>query len=486
MPDDKTQFRPNASHVASARSAAPETESPSFRAAQAFPVEPERFGPTVEARTAGAAAVRAMDSAYGNYTAAASLTFASATAWPGFPALALLNQLPEYQAICSVVPDDCVRTFGQPASRGDGDADRLTAIADRLAQLGFRDVIRTVALHDHQYGGAHLYIRLAGDADRLELPVLLTPNGIAKGDLQGLQTVEPYWVTPNNYNSSSPLAPSFFQPTEWLALGQRVHRSRMMPVVGTPVSDMLKPAYNFRGLSLTQAAMRYVDNWLRTQQSVSDIIKQFSVSGVLTDMSSWLAPGGADLLRNRADLINAYRDNRNLLFLDRQTEEFFQFNTPLSTLDHLQAQAQEHLAAITHVPLVKLLGISPSGLNASSEGEIRIYYDWVGGYQQRVLSPVCEWILKVVQLDLFGAIDDSIYWQWLPLWTPTAAEAADIRLKDAQTDATYADSQILAPETIRERLRNDPDGLYHGLEEPDDIDYVNNSDEGNDNDGQTD
>jgi hypothetical protein len=67
----------------------------------------------------------------------------------------------------------------------------------------------------------------------------------------------------------------------------------------------------------------------------------------------------------RAQLFNMMRDNRGVMMLDKDSEEFFQHNTPLSSLTELQAQAQEHMAAPTHIPLVKLTGVTPAGLNAS-------------------------------------------------------------------------------------------------------------------------
>jgi hypothetical protein len=53
-------------------------------------------------------------------------------------------------------------------------------------------------------------------------------------------------------------------------MGTEVHASRMPAFVGHPVPDMLKPAYSFGGLSLSQMAKPYVDIWLQTRESVGD------------------------------------------------------------------------------------------------------------------------------------------------------------------------------------------------------------------------
>ncbi|WP_150531532.1 anti-CBASS protein Acb1 family protein, partial [Staphylococcus aureus] len=130
---------------------------------------------------------------------------------------------------------------------------------------------------------------------------------------------------------------------------------------------------------------------LRTRASVADLISSFSTSGVKIDMAAMLTGGGddsGDAFFRRIDLFTNLRDNRNTMVLNKAVgteaaEEFFNVSTPLGTLDTLQAQTQEHMAAVSGVPLIKLLGISPAGLNASSEGEIRTFYDSIHSFQER-------------------------------------------------------------------------------------------------------
>ena len=43
-------------------------------------------------------------------------------------------------------------------------------------------------------------------------------------------------------------------------MANEVHASRLMTTIPFPVSDLLKPAYSFGGLSLIQMGKPYVDN----------------------------------------------------------------------------------------------------------------------------------------------------------------------------------------------------------------------------------
>lgn len=429
--------------------------SPSMAQATAHRVEKASYTEKEQA-----AAKMAMDF---NGNASNALTFVESTSFPGFPTLVLLSQLAEYRTMHETLADECVRMWGKVKAAGNASPDTLAKIEDELKRIKLREHTRQAVIHDQAFGGAHVFFSMQDDKTARDTPLVYRPYSIPKGSFQGLRVVEPYWVTPNFYNSIDPTAADFYKPSSWWLLGIQVHATRLQTIISRPVPDMLKPTYSFRGISMSQLAMPYVDNWLRTRQSVSDTVKQFSVSGVATDLAQSLQPGANVQLQQRAMLINAYRDSRNLMLLDKATEEFFQVNTPLTGLDALQAQSQEQMSAVSHIPLVKLLGLTPTGLNASSEGEIRVFYDYVRGYQSNTLTPPVQNVLKVVQLSLFGVIDEGITWEWEPLQELTALEAAEKRNKDADADQKYVEMQAITAQQVAQRLANDPSSGYSGL-----------------------
>ena len=236
-----------------------------------------------------------------------------------------------------------------------------------------------------------------------------------------------------------------------------------MTVITRPLSDLLKPAFNFSGMSLSQLAEPYVDNWLRTRQSIADLINNFSITSLATDMNQVLQGGDSGDLFARATLFTAMRSNKGLAVLNKDTEEIQQVNTPLSGLHELQAQSQEQMCSVSRMPAVILTGISPSGLNASSEGEIACWHDWVAANQEAYYREPIETILKVVQLSLFGEINPNIEFTFVPLKQMTQAELADIRAKNAATAVSYIGAGVLDPAEERERLARDPESGYHGL-----------------------
>jgi phage-related protein (TIGR01555 family) len=324
------------------------------------------------------------------------------------------------------------------------------------------------AEHDGFFGRSQIYLDMGVDTEKskpeLATALVDSPTKVKKGSLKRLTVVEPMWTYPNTYNAFNPLDVTFFKPKSWFVMGTEVHASRLLTFVSREVPDMIKPSYAFGGLSLTQLAKPYVDNWLRTRQSVSDMVHSYSVSGLKTNLSATLNGGGGDEMFARAQMFNQARDNRGVMMIDKDTEEFFNISTPLSGLDKLQAQSQEQMASVTGIPLVVLLGITPSGLNASSEGELQTFYSWVEAQQEALFTDNLSRILNVIQLSLFGEIDPEIGFAFEPLWSLGEDALATVRKTEAETDAILITEGVITPQESRTRLAAQEDSPYAALD----------------------
>ena len=418
-----------------------------------------------EGRTAP---VLAMDDAWGgvpmlDYFASMG---AHPVSFPGMPYLAQLATRAEYRNMADALAVEMTREWIDFDTTVEGDESKIERIKEletEFKRLGVQALFKQAITHDAWYGRAQFFVDIKGH--KRKRPLVLSKATIPQGSLLGVRTVEAMWTTPSMYNALDPAAPDFYKPTTWYMLGQEVHASRLLTVVTRPVSDMLKPSFNFAGLSLSQIAEPYVNNWLKTRTAVGDIVTNFSTTVLKTNMSQTLTGGDdGDSLQCRADLFTAYRSNRGLMLLDMDSEDLLQVNTPLSTLDALQAQSQEHMCSVSRIPAMILTGISPTGLNASSEGEIRAWYDWIRAQQEANWRDPLEIILKVVMLHLWGEIDESIVVSFRPLHKLTPLEEADRRYKDMQTATGYVTAAVLDPTEVRQNLASDPLSGYSHID----------------------
>jgi hypothetical protein len=130
----------------------------------------------------------------------------------------------------------------------------------------------------------------------------------------------------------------------------------------------------------------------------------------------------------------------------------------------LQAQAQEQMCSVSRTPTVKLLGIDAHGLNASSEGSIRTYYDSIHATQPKLLGPVLDRIFKFAQINLWGAVDDDLSYDWVNLWALDEKGEAEVRKIDADTDAVLAEIGAIDAEEVRARVAADEDSPHASLD----------------------
>jgi len=425
----------------------------------------------------------------------------------GYPYLSELAQRPEYRMICETLATEATREWIEFQAEGDADswaaekyepsthqpdtlpseqreaesrrlseqrARRIKQIEEEFKRLDVQGAMRRVLTQDGFFGRGHLYV----DTGATEQPdELLTSLGDGWGPasvlkmrgktIVALRPVEAVWCYPTEYNSNDPLRGDWYRPSCWTVQAKRVHSTRLLTIISREVPDMLKPVYAFGGLSMSQMVKPYVDNWLKTRQSVNDIISSFSVFVLATNMQASLQGTGEDMWK-RAELFNLVRDNRGLMMTDKETEEFQNVAVPLSGLDLLQAQSQEHMASVSHIPTVKLLGLQPAGLNADSEGVMRAFYDWVLSYQEAVLRAPIHTILGFVMLGLWGELDRTIGFRFRPLWSLDEKGEAEVQKIKADTDAVHIDSGVIDAAEARSRLIDDPDSGYDDLD-PDDM-----------------
>jgi phage-related protein (TIGR01555 family) len=399
--------------------------------------------------------------------------FAEGTTFLGYAYLAALSQRAEYRVVSETIAAEAMRAWISIKSSGDdkGKAEKISEIEAEFNILKVKEVITTAIEHDGFFGKGHIYLDTGDTDDREELITSLgdgcdktSRSKVSKEKpLRAIRTVEPVWTYPSQYNTNDPLHEDWYRPETWYVNGKEIHRTRFLTIVGRPVSDMLKPAYSFGGVAMSQMLKPYVDNWLRTRQSVSDLVHSFAIPVLKTNLGV-LAQMDGDALFRRADVFNNYRDNQSLMILDKDAEEFATVQTSLGGLDALQAQSQEQMAGVARLPLIKLFGIEPHGLNASSEGSFRALYDWLMAYNGRHVGPIIQTILNFVQLSLYNEVDEDIVFEFNPLWQLDDQAKAAVENMKAQTHAIYAGLGAVDDNEVRESLREDKSSLYASLD----------------------
>jgi len=149
----------------------------------------------------------------------------------------------------------------------------------------------------------------------------------------------------------------------------------------------------------------------------------------------------------------------NTLLLDA-TESFEYRYASLSGVAELMDRYPNRLAAVSGIPVTRLYGTSPGGLNATGESDIRGYYDEVAAtvIEPKVI-PAWERVVEVMCSASKGPTGGKVPQAWSvearPLWEPSDQEIADLRKTTAETDAINIDKGVYTPQDARQRYEGE-------------------------------
>lgn len=378
----------------------------------------------------------------------------------GYARLAQLTQKPEFRLLSEKPAQAMVRKW---VTFKGGTPERITELEAELDRLNVRQLFADAAKYDGFFGRCQLFVDLGQhDGEELKAPLLMVKEKL-QGKLRKFKLIEPMYSYPYNYRADNPMADSYYNPQSWYVMGNEVHASRLLLFVSRPVPDMLKPAYNFGGMSMSQLALPYVENFLKTRDSVNRMISTYSMPGIKTNMMSVLSGDDGDDVVSRAQLYNAQRDNQGMFMLDKEQEEMFHYQASLSTLDKLQAQSQEQMSSISSIPLIVLFGISPSGLNASTDNEIVVWDDYIHDMQGVLFRGNLQKVIEIIQLSKWGEIDTTIGFEFESLREADPVEAAQVRKTEAEADSVRLNDGVITAEEVRDRMAAEPNSGYTGL-----------------------
>lgn len=350
------------------------------------------------------------------------------------------------------------------------DADLQKLVTYELKALKIRRLFRHAASTVGYYGSSRFFIDTGTrDPEELATPLILEPWAFKPGDLRGFIHIDPALMFPVSYNANDPLSPHFYKPTAWFALSRNIHASRFLHFVqNEPKSIYLKPVYNFGGIPQVQLALDALVHFTGSRESAARLLKKFSLTVFKTDMNAVLYGGDDSDVKKRLQYFAYNRDNDGVEMIDMEAEDIIQINTPLAGVTDQVRQALEMLAAVFHMPVTKFLGISPGGMNATGESDMRNWYDYASGQQIDIFDTPMAVVAKLAQLNATGRIDPALTHEWHELQEPSEAERATINKTKADTLGVLQAAGYISPKEGRAFLSADEKSGFAGID-PEDL-----------------
>ena len=231
-----------------------------------------------------------------------------------------------------------------------------------------------------------------------------------------------------------------------------VHESRVLRLDGEILPNLMMVDNLRWGDSILQSCYNELKNIGGAYNATSNIIEDFIQTVLKVNNLAQLMASNQDLLiQKRIALIDQSRSVANTILLDG-TDEYFKQASSVSGLDGLLDRFCLALASVTGIPYAILMGQSPSGMQATGESDVRMFYDKIRSQQEDYLQPVLERLVSLIMRSKegpFGGVEPD-NWKicFNPLWQMSEPETANYRKTIAETDQIYISNGVLSPDEV--------------------------------------
>lgn len=227
-----------------------------------------------------------------------------------------------------------------------------------------------------------------------------------------------------------------------------IHNSRAYRVDGEELTYRARWQNGGWGQSKIERAYDPLKAWGIIMKATESLIHDYS-QGVygIKGLADILSTADCDLLK-RFRTIDRTRSIVNAILIDSDGESFERKTTNVAGLPDLIAKVQEWLSAVTGSPLTKLFGLSPGGFG-TGEAEGENWDDKVKAWQDDELRPFLEFIYRLLfATPEFSDVPDGWTIEFNPLQLESPEKTAEVRSKNAQTDALYIDRGVVTPQEV--------------------------------------
>ena len=370
-----------------------------------------------------------------------------------------------------LVADDMTRAgveFGSKLPPEDGE--RLHSAATQLAVWdGINDAIRGGRL----YGGAIAVMLIEGQ--RTETPLRLETLG--RGQFRGLYVFDRYQVEPSLNDLVTELGPALGMPkfyqtnSDGPALrGQKIHYSRCLRLEGTRLPWNQRIAENMWGLSVYERLYDRMVAFDSATQGAAQLVYKSALRTYKLKQMRELIGGDAEaglILLKYVEMMRRFQGIEGITLIDADDDFVVSQNGNFAGIAEALVQFGQQIAGALQIPLVRLFGQSPAGLNSSGESDIVTYYDGIKHQQERWLKTFVERIYRAIASSEGIKISDQFAVNFRPLWQLTDEKKAAIANQNANSISTIYTAGIIGIATALKELKQQSatTGLFTNITE---------------------
>jgi phage-related protein (TIGR01555 family) len=254
----------------------------------------------------------------------------------------------------------------------------------------------------------------------------------------------------------------YFEDVEYFNIQKRdgalmtVHRSRCLWFGGelaTDYNDGLDLEYRYWGLSTFQRVWTRLKHYGSVERSIANLMMEIIIGKyTLSNLAQILSMNndvGLKKIYDRLEVINASKSIINGVLLG-EGETYERDSANLSGVAEVIDRMMINLSSVCDIPVTKLFGRSPAGMNATGESDLQMYYDSVSTKQDQILESELQKLVNIIASYAYGTKNENYNIEFNSLWEPTEKEKAETDNLQATAHGSDIDRGVITPEESRE------------------------------------
>lgn len=354
-----------------------------------------------------------------------------------------------------VVADDMTRAGIEFQSQMPPDAAEV--MLKRMRRMGVWRSINNVIKWSRLYGGA-IGVYLLDGADTSQ-PLRI--DRVGPKQFKGMAVLDRWMVEPSLEELVQEPGPELGKPKFYRVMSgipllgnRRVHYTRCLRLTGVQVPFQQQLAENMWGISeLERIYDRMIAFDSATQGAAQLVyrahIRVMRIKGLREAIAA--GPEAVGGVTKYLDMMRRFQGIEGLSVIDMDDEFAAHTHSAFSGLSDALVQFGQQLSGALQIPLVRLFGQSPTGLNSTGESDLRMYYDGILQKQEDELRVPLETVLEILAKSEGIALPPNFDFEFKSLWQMTPEQNAEVTDKSIQTIlATFDSGLIDAPIALRE------------------------------------
>lgn len=332
------------------------------------------------------------------------------------------------------------------------------------------------------YGGAACIIMIEGQDNREDLLSPLNVDDVVPGSFKGLMVVDRWsGITPElelieDINDPDFGLPEFYQIRTGTQANNyfRIHHSRLIRFIGRDLPFWERQAEIYWGASEVEHVFDELKKRDNTSWNIASLIFRANINVMKMEGLGQMLALGDETAKGRVyaamSAQNQLMSNTGLFVMDRE-DDFDTKQYSFGGLGEIYELFMMDIAGAAEIPVTKLFGRSPSGMNATGESDLQNYYDMISEKQEDFLRPALDKLLPIIMVSELGAIPDDFDYDFNPANTSSDTDKADLGSKITTSVLEVYNAGIISQKTALKELKqmSDRTGLWTNITD-DDID----------------